>query len=167
MSKTVEQYKSEIEIEIDQITKLVDGISDEKLFWKPSEDEWSIVQVLAHVEEILNYWVDELNRVISTPDAAWGRGFDDPARLDAVRQAHTRSFPEVMEGIGKAKNKVLTAFNEYKEQDLSIEAPHRNPKFGVKNMHFLVEHFIVEHLEKHITQIKRVQKQFDENHTNV
>ncbi|WP_245934854.1 hypothetical protein [Paranoxybacillus vitaminiphilus] len=38
---------------------------------------------------------------------------------------------------------------------MSVEAPHRNPKFGVKPMTFLIEHFITEHLYNHGKQIER------------
>jgi uncharacterized damage-inducible protein DinB len=157
MSKTVDVYKLEIKKSINQLVALVEGTPENQLYWKPSEQEWSLMEVLAHVEEVVGYWVTELQRVIASPGTAWGRGMDDPARLEAIKNAPNRSFEEVKEGINKAKTLTLAAFDRIKDEDLEIESPHRNPKFGVKNLRFLVDHFLVEHIEKHVTQVKRVQ----------
>ncbi|WP_066307146.1 DinB family protein [Bacillus sp. FJAT-29814] len=165
MSRTIEEYKSEIELGINEIISLAENTPKDQLAWKPSNDEWSVMEVLSHVEEIIYYWVTELQRVIAVP-GPWGRGMDAPARLEAVRQAHSRQYQDVKAGILDATAHALSAFDEIREENLAIEAPHRNPKFGSKNMHFLVEHFLVEHLQKHITQIKRVKKQYQEQHIN-
>lgn len=165
MSKTIEEYKSAIEKGINEFINLADSAPENQLTWKPTETEWSVMEVLSHVEEVIHYWVSELQRVIDTP-GPWGRGMDSPARLEAIRKAHSRSFQDVKTGMISAKVVTLSAFDELKEEHLAIEAPHRNPKFGVKTMNFLVEHFLVEHLQKHITQIQRVQKQYKENHIN-
>jgi hypothetical protein len=164
MSKTVEVYKAEIENELNRMIDLVDGTQENQVYWKPSAEEWSIIEVLSHVEEAVSYWVGELQRVIQSPGVDWGRGLNDEARLAAVSQAHNQSFTEVREGMSKAKAKTIAAFNVFKQEDIAIESPHRNPKFGVKNMHFLVQHFLVEHLQSHNNQIKRVLKQYQENH---
>jgi hypothetical protein len=165
MSKSVEVYKSEIENSINQLVGLVEGTPKNQLSWKPSEQEWSLLEVLAHVEEVVEYWGSECQRLISAPGASWGRGMDDPARIDAVKNAHTRTFDEIKEGIAKAKTYTLAVFDRLKEVDLAIESPHRNPKFGIKPMRFLVDHFLVEHLEKHVTQVNRVKRQFKERST--
>lgn len=165
MTKTVDTYKGEIENSINLLVNLVEGIPDNQLYWKPNEQEWSLMEVLAHVEEVVNYWIAELEQVISSPGSAWGRGMDAPARLEAVRNAPNRSFDDVKKGINKAKVYTDAAFDRIKEEDLNIVSPHRNPKFGIKPMRFLVDHFLVEHLEKHVTQVKRVQKQYKERIT--
>jgi hypothetical protein len=165
MTKTVETYKVEIESSIIQLVDLVEGTPDNQLYWKPSEQEWSLIEVLAHVEEVVNYWVAELEQVISSPGTAWGRGMEAPARLEAVRNAPNRTLDDVKIGINKAKAYTVGAFERIKEEDLNIESPHRNPKFGIKSMRFLVDHFLVEHLEKHVVQVKRVQNQYKERST--
>jgi uncharacterized damage-inducible protein DinB len=165
MSKKIGGYKSAIEQEINEIINLTDIISEDQLYWKPSEEEWSVMEVLSHVEEVIHYWVTELKRVITSP-GPWGRGMDAPARLEALKQAHNRKYHEAKVGIVSAKAHVLDVFTELMDENLAIEAPHRNPKFGVKSMDFLVEHFLVDHLQKHIVQIKRVQKQYHEKHVN-
>jgi hypothetical protein len=50
------------------------------------------------------------------------------------------------------------------DKDLEVESPHRLPKFGIKNMDFLVEHFISGHAEVHFKQMERALRQYNEAH---
>jgi uncharacterized damage-inducible protein DinB len=154
MSK-VKQYQEEMNKYIDEIIQKVEPLSEELIRWKPSEDEWSIIEILCHVEEVIRYWVNELVRVIQAGGTEWGRGLQDEARLAAVRQAEYRAIADVVNGIQEAKQNANEQFSKLNEEDLSIEAPHRNPKFGIKPMTFLVEHFLTEHLANHGKQIER------------
>lgn len=155
------QYAEQVVASLEQMADLVKGLPEEKVRWKPSAEEWSIMETLCHVEEAVNYWLDELERVVATP-GEWGRGLDHPQRLKAVAEADQRQIADVLAGIDKGKERVKEVFAGLKDEQLNIEAPHRNPKFGVKPMRFLVEHFLVEHMEIHVNQIKRVMGQYEE-----
>ncbi|RAK13344.1 DinB family protein [Anoxybacillus vitaminiphilus] len=95
----VKQYQEEMNRHIDEMVRKVEPLSEEMIRWKPSEDEWSIMEILCHVEEVIRYWVNELVRVIQAGGTEWGRGLQDEARLAAVRQADHRSIDDVMDGI--------------------------------------------------------------------
>ncbi|WP_318503144.1 hypothetical protein [Bacillus sp. T3] len=41
------------------------------------------------------------------------------------------------------------------EDFLKVEAPSRNPRFGMKPISFIVDHLLVEHVIKHYGQIQR------------
>ncbi len=45
---------------IDRILDTVKGLSEETIRWNPTADEWSIMQIMAHIVEALPYWVDEI-----------------------------------------------------------------------------------------------------------
>ncbi len=151
----MKQYQEKMNRYIDEIVRKVESLSEEMIRWKPSEDEWSIMEILCHVEEVIRYWVNELVRVIQAGGTEWGRGIQDEARLAAVRQADHRSIDDVVDGIQKARDYANEQLSSLKDADLLVEAPHRNPKFGVKPMTFLIEHFITEHLANHGKQIER------------
>ena len=38
----------------------VTRLSEETIRWKPSEEEWSIMQILCHVVEAVPYWLGEI-----------------------------------------------------------------------------------------------------------
>jgi len=157
----IAQYRQEINETVEKITKKVLSFPEEMIRWKPSADEWSIMEILCHIEEVIGYWTRELTRVIQVGGGEWGRGLNDEARLAAVRQADARRVDEVIQGIKQAAewaDKQLGALND---EQLALEAPHRNPKFGMKPMTFLIEHFLTEHLAGHLKQIERNRRKYE------
>jgi hypothetical protein len=57
---------------------------------------------------------------------------------------------------------VQTTLSSLSEDDLNIESPSRNPRFGTKPMSFIVDHLLVEHLDTHLKQIRRNVQQYKE-----
>ena len=98
----IAQYRQEINETVEKITKKVLSFPEEMIRWKPSADEWSIMEILCHIEEVIGYWTRELTRVIQVGGGEWGRGLNDEARLAAVRQADARRVDEVIQGIKQA-----------------------------------------------------------------
>ncbi|WJE54494.1 DinB family protein [Bacillus cereus] len=153
---TIRQYQSQMNHYIDEILKKVEKTSEEILRWKPSNKEWSVVQILCHVEEILVYWIDEFVHVVKAEgDIEWGRGLQHEARLKAVQETERRVVSDVMNGVQKAQEYANEQLSQLQDEALLVRAPHRNSKFGIKSMDFLVEHFITEHLNNHRNQIER------------
>jgi hypothetical protein len=81
---------------------------------------------------------------------------DHEGRLAAVAQADHRKPDEVITEIKEGKKLVDAVLSELREEDLDVEAPHRNPKFGNRPVSFLLDHFMVEHIDRHIKQIDRI-----------
>ncbi|ARK29906.1 DinB family protein [Halalkalibacter krulwichiae] len=151
----LETYQKEMNEAVEQIINKVEDLSEDVIRHKPSKEEWSIMEIICHVEEVIPYWMDELVRVVEAKGTEWGRGLQDEARLAAVAQSPMREVPDVLKGIKEAQQYANDQWTKLSDQDLALEAPHRNPKFGVKPMTFLVEHFITEHLFNHGKQIDR------------
>ncbi len=160
----IKQYEESILQSISKMVELVKDLPEEQIRWKPSAEEWSIMETLCHVEEAVYYWLDELERVVANP-GEWGRGLQDEKRLAAVAAADQTDVADIISRVEKTQSRVKETFSKLKEEDLNIEAPHRNPKFGVKPMRFLVEHFLVEHMDIHVKQIQRVMGQYKERHS--
>jgi uncharacterized damage-inducible protein DinB len=151
----VREYVRNTRARLAEIVELAQGLPESRYRWKPSEEAWSILQVLCHVDEATNYWLDELLAVVRRERAEWGRGIQDPARLAAVDHAHEQDYEEVLQRIRRTADRAERVLMGLQDDDLSVTAPHRNPKFGVKPMTFLLDHFVVEHLGKHVDQINR------------
>ncbi|MGD8191461.1 DinB family protein [Brevibacillus ginsengisoli] len=145
----------ELNLLTDEILKTVEPLSKEMIRQKPSSEAWSVMEIVCHVEEAVPYWLAELKGVIQAPGTEWGRGLQDEGRLSAVASADDRSIEDVLEGIRRNKQEAHQVLGSLSESDLSIEAPSRNPRFGTKPMSFVVDHLLVEHLDKHLGQIKR------------
>lgn len=152
----VEGYIQSIKKSLDNIVSTVENLSEEVIRWKPSEEEWSILQILSHIHEATGYWLGELDTVLDAPGSEWGRGLQHPARLAAVEQPESLNVEEIVTAVKGLKEEVASRLSKVSDERLTEENPHRNyQKFGNKPISFLVEHFLVEHIEGHYGQIQR------------
>lgn len=141
---------------IDQILEVTATLSEETIRWNPSEDEWSILQILSHLTEAIPYWLSEVETVVAAPGSKWGRGLQDSNRLAAVTDPEKLSVEDVRKQIEELKQKVANGLGKLDEETLAKESPHRNfEKFGNKPVSYIVDHFIDEHISGHYNQIKR------------
>ncbi|WP_276352170.1 DinB family protein [Cohnella caldifontis] len=151
----VREYVRNTRDKLAEMLKLAQGLPESRYLRKPSEEAWSILQVLCHVDEAINYWLDELQAVVRRERNEWGRGLQDAARLAAVDQAHGRDYEEVLQRLRQTGGRAERVLMGLQDDDLLLTATHRNPKFGEKPMTFLLDHFVVEHIGKHVDQINR------------
>lgn len=152
----VENYIESITTSLDNIVSTVKNLSEEVVRWKPSKEEWSILQILSHVHEATGYWLGELETILEKPGSEWGRTLQDPARLAAVEQPEKLNVQEVVTAVEGLKEEVKERLSKVEDNRLVEENPHRNfAKFGNKPVLFLIEHFLVEHIEGHYGQIQR------------
>lgn len=139
----------------DLIMNQVTGLTESQLHWKPSEEIWSIMELLCHVDEIVPYWLHELQRVIESPGIEWGRNHLDEGRLAAVACSKQRNLDDVLTCIQHNKQVSKDVLASIRDEELLLEAPSRNPRFGTKPMMFIVSHLLVDHLQTHLNQIQR------------
>lgn len=154
--KTLTQYIFSIQQSLLEIVKQSQVLSEETIRWKPSEEEWSILQILSHVKEATPFWINEVKRVIEKPGSQWGRGYQDPDRLAAVADPDSLSVSETIAGVEALIELVAVEFGQLTEEQLRMEAPHRHfAKFGNKSIAFIIDHFIDEHIAGHLKQIQQ------------
>jgi len=151
----VKEYANKINSLVDEFVETVRQADDGIIDVRPSEEEWSILEVVNHVNEANQYWLTELKRVTALPGTEWGRGLTDSERLRAVEEATMNNFEETLKSIQSFRANIRREIVALDDEHLDEESPHRNPKFGTKPVSFLLEHFMVEHIEKHIAQVKR------------
>lgn len=156
MANKIESYNQLINKSLDDIIKIVEKTNEKDIRWKPSESEWSIIQVLSHLNEATPYWLSEIERVIDHPGSEWGRGLENEPRLAAVEQPDSLNLHEVIKEFKGLKQLVSAGLSKVSESQLENENPHRNFKrFGNKPILFIIEHFIDEHTANHYNQIQR------------
>lgn len=63
---------------------------------RPSPDEWSAAEIVAHAIEIQRYWLAETSKVIENPGCHFGRTKDDPARLAWVAEHGRRELDDLL-----------------------------------------------------------------------
>ncbi|USK71882.1 DinB family protein [Peribacillus asahii] len=142
---------------INRIIETVKGLSEETIRWNPTEEEWSIMQIVAHIVEALPYWVEEIEQLVQSPGQEWGRNHLHEGRLQAVSSATVDaiSVAELLQALEEVKQKVESGIGNLTAEQLSAEAPSRNPNFGTKPISFIIDHLIDQHVNKHEGQIQR------------
>ncbi|RAS89359.1 DinB family protein [Priestia endophytica] len=142
---------------LDQVIQISEGLSNEVLRWNPTEEEWSVMQILCHLAEALPYWLNEIEQLLENPGKEWGRGLQDEARLAAVEKSkvHNTSLLDALKKLEEVKLQVENTLSKLDERKLAMEAPSQNPRFGTKPISFIVDHLLVEHASKHLGQIER------------
>ena len=124
----------------------------------PSTGErWDAGQVWAHISEILPYWLSEVRMILaakSTKPVPFGRIKSDPGRLRAIEERRreppaalwARARPAVEEARDFLRNLPSAAW----------QARGRHQTLGVKELEWIVDHFMVGHLEEHAEQLDRL-----------
>ncbi|MBA4537493.1 DinB family protein [Bacillus aquiflavi] len=153
---SIQEYVDSIQQSLNKMIQTSESLSEEVIRWKPSEAEWSILQILSHINEAIPYWLGEIIKIIETPGTTWGRGLQDQARLSAVANPDELSVKVILDSLKEQKDHISAVLNTLTEEQLTIESPHINfAKFGNKPVSFIVDHFIDEHLKGHYGQIHR------------
>jgi uncharacterized damage-inducible protein DinB len=142
---------------IDRIVETVKGLSEETLRWQPTKDEWSIMQIIAHIVEALPYWVGEIEQLVETPGKKWGRNHLHEPRLEAVKPevVDAISVDTMLKELEQVKQTVQAGIEQLTPEQLAHEATSVNPNFGTKPLSFIIDHLIDQHVNKHEGQIQR------------
>jgi uncharacterized damage-inducible protein DinB len=144
----------------DDIVAEVQRLPPPLITWIPADGVWSVMDILCHIREFVPFWTDETLRISRRPDEQWGRDHTDTARLAAVANTVSYRLEDVLADIRRAVRRSADALNDLSDADLAVEATSRNPRWGLKPASFVVDQLLVQHVEKHLGQIRRNVSQF-------
>lgn len=130
--------------------------------WKPADDVWSVMEILSHVREFVPYWTAQALQVARDPDRPWGRDHRDPDRLAAIEQSARHTLADVTSAIREVVHASAEALRSLSDADLASEAVSRNPRWGRQPASFIVDHLVVQHVEKHLGQVRRNLTQYQQ-----
>ena len=146
----------------DEMMAEVDRLPAPLVTWQPAPDVWSVMDILCHVQEFVPFWTAQTMRVVERPQELWGRDHTDRDRLAAVENTAARRLTDVQQAIRRAVKESAGTLARLSEADLAREATSKNPRWGLKPAHFIVDHLLVQHVEKHLGQIRRNVSQYQQ-----
>ena len=118
------------------------------------ETEWGPRETLAHVEEMLAYWLGEAERIIETPDVGVpvGRVVTDDVRLAIIERDRTLPLRELIA-------RVEAGIDRWRRRWPELDAARRgqtgtHPRLGTVTVGDLASRFAVGHLEEHLDQLE-------------
>lgn len=127
-------------------------------FGTEPEAAWSPRELLAHVAEMLPYWLGELERVVDgEPGGAavpFGRVSDDPVRIGFIGRDRTLPlrvlFGRVDAGLCAWEDRLATLT----EAEGARAGVH--PRLGEMPASHILERFVIGHAEDHIAQLEAI-----------
>src|SRR5437660_11636185 len=86
-----------------ELNELISGpIADlyaNKLYEVPIENEWTIMENLAHIVEFMPYWAGQVAKLVARPGQQFGRTMQQEERLAALRDHGQDSLEQVKEAL--------------------------------------------------------------------
>ena len=153
VTEKVEVFKKSITDMVEVLNKTDESI----LYVKPSENEWSAMQIVAHVLEAVDFWLMDLEALLIVPGAKWGRNHEHVRRLAAVDENVVAQMKkeDAITALQNLIPRVETTLAKVTEEDLEKSAPSYNPNFDGKPLLFLIDHLIIKHASGHYDQMVR------------
>ena len=153
---------SRLQSTTDELLAEVERLPPEIITWVPGDGVWSVMDILCHIREFVPFWTGETVRIARRPNEQWGRDHTDTDRLAAVTGTAGNKLEEVTADIRRLVRRTVETLSNLSDADLSVEATSKNPRWGLKPAAFVVDHLLVQHVEKHLGQIRRNVTQFGE-----
>ena len=137
----------------EEILSEVDSMPKDCIHWKPGPEIWTVMDNLCHIAEFVPYWTAQVEQVIQDPDKQWGRTHHDADRLAAVVDTSSRDLTGVKEQIRSSVARSESTLERFTPDQLAIQAPSRNAKWGLKPASFILDTLLVAHLKATCSQI--------------
>jgi hypothetical protein len=127
-------------------------------FGTEPEAAWGPRELLAHVAEMLPFWLGELERVVEgIPGGAaapFGRVADDPIRIGSLERDRTLPlrvlFGRIDAGLRAWEDRLGSLTNDDRAR------PGLHPRLGEMPATDILERFVVGHAEDHVAQLEGI-----------
>jgi uncharacterized damage-inducible protein DinB len=148
--RTLEQMLADVRQSQRDFLAILSKVDERTLYTRPSENEWSIAEILVHVANAREFFTAETEKVLATPGVTMGRTIVDPERIQYVCD-HAHDSADLIERQLVTSHEYLVSLLErMHDDDLAIVGKH--VKFGEQTLSEFIEHFIVEHDQAHVRQ---------------
>ena len=153
----VEAIRESVRNSVATLQQLIDGplaqLDASKLYQSPAENEWTIMQNLAHIVEFMPYWAGEIDKLLAEPGCEFGRTHDDLGRLQGISEHEMDSLSSIKAALPGSYARLDGVLARLKDSDLQLTGKH--VRYGEKPLHWFIDEFVTDHLIGHVEQIKR------------
>ncbi|MGD0247687.1 MAG: DinB family protein [Candidatus Limnocylindrales bacterium] len=119
----------------------------------PRRREWVDREILAHIDEMLPYWLGEIERVIASPvePVPFGREQTDLVRTLTVDRDRTLPVSELYARLDNSLERVLRRLLELDERQVARRG--LDKRRGQMTVRQIVDTMLAGHLEEHCSQM--------------
>lgn len=120
----------------------------------PGENEWSAMQTVGHMAEMIPYWLDHCRTLIaaSGEPPRFGRTLDSPERLAGVERGAAGTPDEFLRLLDEEVRAAAQAIRQMSAAERAKTGLHL--RRGQMTVADVVEVFIVAHAEEHLEQMR-------------
>ena len=128
-----------------------------ELYGTEDEARWAPPEVLAHLEEMLPFWLGEIERILEGPGSApvpFGRVATDTVRIGIIGRDRTLPLRELFARVAANGARLSARLREFDAADLAREGLH--PRMGVMTVVDILDRFAISHVEDHVRQLEEI-----------
>lgn len=127
-----------------------------ELYGTEAEAHWGPPELLAHLDEMLPYWLGHAERIIDGGGApvAFGRTADDPVRIGIIGRDRAMPLRELFSRLGSEAGRVAARMRSISDAETALVGSH--PTRGDLTVGELFERFVTGHLEDHLEQLRAI-----------
>ncbi len=154
MSDSIDDVVERLEESHTHLRVSLEGIPDEELYTVPSDGEWSVAQVCAHVVEMQLLWLRKAQGISELPDV--GRTEEDrERRLSEVADHATDAISEITRRLDGANEEALRILRGLPPGHLELEGIRDGTPTTTRQ---LVENSVINHIRGHAEQIDETRR---------
>lgn len=128
-----------------------------ELYGTEAEARWGPPELLAHADEMLPFWLGEVERIIDGPreaPVAFGRVATDAIRIGVIGRDRTVPLRELFARLAADGARVARRMRELSDDEAARTGVH--PVRGEMTIENLFERFVTGHLEEHVGQLREI-----------
>jgi len=132
-----------------------------ELYGTEAEAHWGPAELLAHVDEMLPYWLGHAERIIDgrggvdgVPAVPFGRTAEDPIRIGVIGRDRAMPLRELFSRLAAEGPRVAARLRSMSAVEAAFVGVH--PVRGELDVAGLFERFVVGHLEEHVRQLEDI-----------
>jgi uncharacterized damage-inducible protein DinB len=120
----------------------------------PGENEWSAMQILGHVAEVIPYWMGQCRALIAASGEPphFGRAADAPERLAGPERSARGNPDEMLQRVDSEVRAAARAIRQMSAAERAKSGVHL--RLGPMTVADSLEKFVVGHCEEHLAQVR-------------
>lgn len=151
----VEEIRRNVQSSYNELNRLIAErlatLDPAKLYQRPAENEWTIMESLAHIVEFMPYWADEIEKLVAAPRQNFGRTMEDVRRLRAISEHGSDDLERIRAALPGSYARLEQVLGELKDSDLELTGHHS--RFGDQTLAWFIEDFVTHHLTSYLQQL--------------